>query len=250
MNYQSFHEEDKITFHCQQNVFFGQCTPQKKISLNELLKITSNVAVEEYRRRGLSREFLKENGFAILVSRCSFRIHKMPAENQFIEVVTWEEKPEALQLIRCYEILDEEKNILVSGKSSWILVDINLRRILPTKKFTLREPSPKQVNLNCDPPAKISVDENLPLLDERKIKFSDLDANGHTTNPRYAAFIEDVLPAELRTKDVKDFKINFAKEALLDDTLKIFGAFDRNKNQFVVEGKTEKAVSFESILQF
>ncbi|WP_288605644.1 acyl-ACP thioesterase domain-containing protein [uncultured Treponema sp.] len=248
MEYKSFFEEDKNIFHVQSNIYFSQCNANKDLSLHELLKITSDIAVEDYRQRGMSRKILKDNGFGILVSRCSYRIHKWPKENQFIEVETWEEKPQTLQFMRGYKILDENKNILVSGKSSWLLVDINERRILPLKKFTLRTPSEFCIDLDCDKPDKILQPEKSELWDTRIIKFSDLDANGHTNNARYAAFIEDAIPEEFRGRKPKDFKINFAKEAMLNDKVEIFGFKEENKITFL--GKTPESVSFEAVISY
>lgn len=248
MEYKSFFEKDKNIFHVQSNIYFSQCNENKKLSLHELLKITSDVAVEDYRQQGMPREILKENGFGILVSRCSFRIHRWPEENQFVEIETWEEKPQPLQLMRGYRILDENKNTLVSGKASWLLVDINERRILPTKKFTLRKPSELSIELDCDKPDKILQPEKSELLDTRTIKFSDLDANGHTNNARYAAFIEDAIPEEFRGREPKDFKINFAKEAMLNNKVEIFGFKEENKITFL--GKTPESVSFEAVILY
>ena len=222
MDYKSFFEEDKNIFHVQSNIYFSQCNANKDLSLHELLKITSDIAVEDYRQRGMSREILKDNGFGILVSRCSYRIHKWPKENQFIEVET--------------------------GKSSWLLVDINERRILPLKKFTLRTPPEFSIELDCDKPDKILQPEKSELWDTRTIKFSDLDANGHTNNARYAAFVEDAIPEEFRGRKPKDFKINFAKEAMLNDQVEIFGFKEENKITFL--GKTPESVSFEAIISY
>ncbi len=247
MDYKSYFDENKF-FHVQQTLYFSQCRADKNLSLHELLKITSDVAVEHYKQLGLPREFLMENGFGILVSRCSYRIHQWPKENQFIEIVTWEEKPQALQLMRCYKILDENKNVLVSGKSTWIVIDINERRIIPTKKFTLREAPDFSVDLDCDLPSKIVQPENMKLLDTHYIKFSDIDANNHTNNARYAAFIEDALPCEFRNKNAKDFKINFAQEAILGDSVEIYGCTEDNK--LTIVGKTPESISFEAVLGF
>ena len=106
--YKSWHEEDGITFHNQMNIFFSQCDKFKRLSLHELLRITSDTAVEEYRQRGLSRDVLTQNGYAILVSRVSFKINRMPKENEHITITTWEEKPEALQFVRAYRIKDKD----------------------------------------------------------------------------------------------------------------------------------------------
>lgn len=250
MEYAFFYEGDRNTFHSQANIYFSQCGIDGLLSLHELLKITSDIAVEDYRQRGLPREFLKENGFGILVSRCSFRIQKWPEENQRIEVVTWEEKPQALQLLRGYKILDGAQNVLVAGKSSWLVVDINARKILPTKKFTLRTPSETTVELDCGNPEKIIQPEKMELWDTRSIQYSDLDANGHTTNSRYAAFIEDSLPPQFRTRRARNFKINFAKEAMLNEEVALYGHIDEKNNRVTVAGKTPSSVSFEAVLSY
>ncbi len=247
-DFKAWHEDDGITFHCQSNVYFSQCAKNGLLSLNELLRLTSDVAVEEYRQRGISREVLLNNNFAILVSRVSFRLHRLPKENEHITLSTWEETPEALQLIRAYEIISESGEPLVSGLSSWLLVDPNARRIIPTKKFNLRPVVNISREHNCLKPGKIVVPDDMQKLSERVITYSDVDAYGHTNNSRYGAFIMDALPLEYSSKTFKDFRINYSKEALLGDTMEIYAKFEENK--ICVIGKTVNGNSFESELFF
>ena len=128
-----WHTEEPKTFHNQTNIYFSQCSSNQTMSLSELLRITSDIAVEDYREQGYSREFLKEKGFYILVSRVSFKIHRLPKENERITVSTTEEKPEPLQLYRSYMITSDSGEKLIEGLSSWLLVDPVARKIIPTK---------------------------------------------------------------------------------------------------------------------
>lgn len=248
MEYKQYHETDKKIFHSEEQIYFSQANMHGFWSLHELLRVTSDIAVEDYRQQGMSREFLKEKGFGILVSRLSFRFHKMPVENQKLEIVTWEEKAETLQLVRKYNIFDENKNLLISAKAYWMVVDIKARRLLPTAKFTLRPPIEFTTETDCLNPGKISSVENMELWDKRKIKFSDIDTNGHTTNSRYGAFIEDALPEEYRSKVPTDFKINYSKEAMLGNELSVYGKVVDDGKKLVVIGKTEEGNSFEAEL--
>lgn len=248
MEYKEWHDAEGA-FHSQRRIYFSAANVNKVMSLHELVKMAADIAVEDYRTRGMSREFLKEHGVAILVSRNSFRIHKIPEENRVIEMSTWEEKPEALQLVRCYNISDLDGNILVSAKSTWIVMDLNGRKIMPTKNFTLRAMPQIQTESDCLKPAKISVDENgFELLDSRKIKFSDIDTNGHTTNSRYAAFVEDALGEEFRKKTPRDFRLNYSKEVMLGDELFIYGKTDSENSRLTLVGKTKDFTSFEAEL--
>ena len=231
-------------------VYFSHCDRNKKMSLNEVLKITSDIAVEDFRQQGLSTDFLLENKIAILVSRLSLRFHRMPRENEKITLTTTEEKSQALQFIRSYEITGEDGEKLVSGLSSWLLVNTETRRLMPIKYFTLKELSQIEKEHDCLPADKITVPENMEKIDERTIRFSDLDSNGHTNNARYAAFIMDALPPEYQDKVWKDFRINFSQEAILGDKLEIWWKKDDEAKKISILGKTEKASSFEAELYF
>ncbi len=250
MEYKQYHEDNSSVFHSQEQIYFSQANMYGFFSLHEILRMTADIAVEDYKQRGMSREFLKDKGFAILVSRLAFRFHKPPVENQQVEFITWEEKPEPLQLSRCYKIVDAENNILVSGKSYWLVVDLNARRIIPTAKFTLREPEKIVSDMDCQKPAKISEPENMELWDSRKIKFSDLDTNGHTTNSRYGAFIEDALPEAYRNRMPVDFRLNYSKEAMLDSQLDVYGKIEDEGKKLTMIGKTAEGLSFEAELYY
>ncbi len=249
--YKTYHDSEN-RFYLQTMVYFCEANDSKQLSLYDLLKLTSDAAVEDYNQRGLGRDFLTENNFAVLVSRLSFRFHRMPRENEHILLRTWEEKPEALQLVRAYEIesMDEKSSgeKLVSGFSSWIVVNPETRRIVPTKMFNVREPSVLSEEHDCLKYGKIQIPESMELMDERVIKFSDIDGNGHTNNARYGAFVADALPHELRHTMIKDFRLNYAKEAKLGQKMQIFGKMDSVNKKLTLVGKTETDVSFEAEL--
>ena len=154
-NLRLYHEDDRTTFHRESLLFFSQCGATGRVALGELLRLTADAAVEDYRERGMSYEFLAGHDIAILVSRLAFRFHAMPHADQRVNVTTWEEKSEPLQLKRAYEIEDEDGRKLVSGLSSWLLVNPSTRRIIPSKDFTLRPPTDVEKDHDCLKPGKI-----------------------------------------------------------------------------------------------
>lgn len=242
-------------------VRFSQCDATGRLSLCELLRLASDAGVEDYRLRGLPREKLSEAGFAILVSRTSFRLYRLPREGECVTLATVEEAPEALLLVRSYQLLGEGGEVLASGVGKWIVVDVPSRRIIPTAKFAMRKPSAIKREHDCLPAGKISKIADIKKVCERKISWSDLDANGHTNNSRYAEFVMDALglcntlgqgeeaePSDATASNITDFRINFNQEATLGKTLSLY--MGRDAKRIYVEGRLEEGekpqVSFEA----
>ena len=65
--------------------------------------------------------------------------------------------------------------------------------------------------------------EGLEDLGCRKVVWSDLDGNGHLYSSRYGDIIWDYLPADLQDLEVKEFYLNYSKEATLGQELRLVG---------------------------
>jgi acyl-ACP thioesterase len=215
-----------------------------------LLLLTSDSAVEDYHQRGLSWQVLTDNGFGILLSRLSFRITRMPEANEIITIHTWEEAPQGLQLYRAYEICAQNGTPLINGISSWLVISLETRRILKPSQFTMRELPTRTLPLKSMECGKIAVPDTMKLLDERKIRYSDIDANGHMNNSRYGAFVIDCLPTEYQQKTFTDFRINFSKEAVKDAVLQLYGSYDELQRKVTVVGRQNTSTCFESELYY
>ena len=242
-------EEAALKFHSESQIYFCQCDAQHNLSFFELLRILSDAAVEDYNQRGMSWQMLRDNGYAILVSRQSFRFHKIPQANQKITIHTWEEKSQPLQFVRAYEIADSQTGEkLVSGLSNWLLADVNTHRILRLKEFTLRPEPQLQQEHDCIEPGKIVIPENQALLTERPVWYSDIDGNGHVNNARYGAYVADCLPPEYQQKTYRDFRINYSKEAVAGQLIQLYGTFDEQNKKIIIAGKQKENTCFEAEL--
>ncbi len=249
--FRQWHDDDLGKFHKEFKLTFGQCDINNRLTLAELLLMTSDTAVEDYNQKGLSWQFLVDKGVTILTSRSAFHIEKMPVANQKISLTTWEEKPEGLQLSRKYEITDTESGeLLIKGWSFWTVIDFEKRKIIPPKMFTLRPAPELSTEYTGVKPGKIPLTEAMQEIGNHKILFSDMDANGHTNNSKYINFVLDALPAEYQNKNYKDFKINYSKEAVLNDEVSIVADLTGNEGKLVIAGKNKGETCFECELYF
>ena len=83
----------------------------------------------------------------------------------------------------------------------------------------------------------------MKLLEERKVRFSEIDSNNHVNNSKYADFALDCLPEEYYQKDFTDIRINYATEMRLGETIGLYANFSDGK--ICVTGKHADDVCFE-----
>ena len=68
----------------------------------------------------------------------------------------------------------------------------------------------------------------------RKVRFTDLDHNGHLYSGRYPDIVWDELPEDLQRGTLLDFQINYCKEATLGEELTLLEC--RERQTYEMEG--------------
>lgn len=221
---------------------FGDCDKSKNASLYAVMKLLSELAGEDYERRELGYEYLLEHGQAMLLSRLRLKIDRLPVHTEKIVATTWERLVKGPYFYRDYEIKSESGEVLASGSSQWMLVDITSRTVLRPSSLVegKRQENPRKSA--CPDCEKQKKQEGLPPLGCRSVYYSDLDGNGHVNNAVYGKIAVDFLPEEIRQKEIKDFSINFFMETKQDETLKICGK--ETDNGYLVQGFSNDSLRF------
>ena len=78
--------------------------------------------------------------------------------------------------------------------------------------------------------------------------WSDLDGNGHLYSGRYGDIIWDHLPEDLQDLELKEFYINYSKEATLGQELRILGFWE--EGCYRMEGLGPEATCFTALCVF
>ena len=236
-NYRTELSEDGISVENETKILFGQCGPDKRIHLTEVMEYCADFVTDLYALRGQNRDFLAEHGYAQMVSRASFHINRLPKENDEVLITVREEKPEGVQFMRYYQFKDlASGEVLIEGKSLWVVVNPETRAIVIPAKFEFLAKSDLKTESVCKP-GRIKIPEDAQKIGEQKILYSMIDGNGHLTNAKYINFALDFLPEEYQARQISDFKLNFCKEIRKSDTMIVNAAFDAAENRVFVEGK-------------
>jgi len=173
-----------------------------------------------------------ENGFGIRhlnVINCSWvllnlavEMEKIPLQYEKITIETWIENVGRASTIRNFVIYDSKKKKIGQAISNWVMIDLNTRRVQDLFNLKSIRNFETNISLEIEKPMKLnSIDGN--LVDSFKVKYSDIDINGHTSSKRYVEWISDCLSLDIyKEKQLQRFEINFMNEMFFGNEVSIF----------------------------
>lgn len=233
----------------QEELTFWDCDREMRVRVAAILSKIGAFGGYHYDALGYTRQMLIENGFVFLLSRTAVRFHRVPRAAEVLTINTWENGVKGAQVQRVFEMLDAEGRLCISAKSDWVLADPHTHKMLRPSAFTLRPLGKCPKEIDCPEPKKIVLPrEGLEELGERKIVWSDLDGNGHLFSGNYGDIFWDYLPADLQSRIIADFAINYSREAKFGDTLHLQGI--REENGYLMEGMGPDGVCFTARCTF
>ena len=219
----------------QEELVFWDCDREKRMRVAAILSKMAAFAGYDYDARGLTHEMLYDRREVFLLSRIAVRIHVCPHARDVLTITTWENGAKAAHMQRVFEMADQTGRLCVSAKSDWILVDPIPRKILRPSAFTAKPLGPAVADTDCPDCRKILPPrEKLAEAAVRKVRFTDLDHNGHLYSGRYPDIVWDELPEDLQRGTLRDFQINYSKEATLGEELTLLAC--REGQTYEMEG--------------
>ena len=201
---------------------------------NHLLNCAGFHAAE----RGFGIATLNENHYTWVLSRLAIEMEEMPRAYEKFSVQTWVENVYRLFTDRNFAILNQEGKPIGYARSIWAMISMETRK--PADLLTLHGGSITDYVCQKDcpiaKPGRIKVEEQ-QVLDEYKIRYSDIDLNGHVNSVKYIEHILDLFPMEwFRQKTVKRFEVAYVAESYYRDTLSFYRQ-QISENEFDIEVK-------------
>lgn len=216
---------------------FCDCDPQHRIKPSALCRIMADLAGVAFAARGMDHQMLWQKGYVFLLSRVSIRADRLPEADETVMVSTWERAVQRAEYLRDFEFHDQSGALLVSGTTSWILVNPSTRQILRPSEFDGELLPMPEKQADVPPCTRLRLrTEEAEQTDSRKIYYSLLDGNGHVYNAVYADLAIDALPYWLCEGPLREMQLNFCQEAKLGDELQLFRQLDEQENAALVKG--------------
>ncbi len=189
---------------------------------SSILKFYQEIANSHCEEFGFGFESLSKKNATFLLVNVSMDIIRTPILHEKVKVITWSAGKKGIRYIRRTIIEDEKGNVISSAESVWVLVDTSSHKIITKADdigFDLPECDESFGELRC---GKITHPDDMTLQGKRRIRYTDIDYNGHLNNCKYADFVMDFMPESIIGKRVSHLDIYFHSEAMEGDKIEIY----------------------------
>lgn len=219
-----------------------------KMRLSAVLRYQQEAGEQHLVDAGLGWQALMKTGMVFVTSRWHTLIHRLPEMEERITLTTWHRDRKGPRFFRCYEWRDADGRVLIEGVMQFALVSVAQHRLLRGDEFMAMAPLPEHPRqISCGDPGRFPVAGVAPV-GEYRVRWSDMDRNGHLNNTHYADLMLDYLPAQRLENTPAEVDLHFAGECLLGDILTLSAAEEGGVS--TVTGDTARGRSFAARIRW
>jgi acyl-ACP thioesterase len=189
-------------------------------SLGDILLTTAGYNADD---NGFGLRKLHEMKTSWVLTRMAIEMIRFPEQYETIHVETWIEEVGRASTTRNFCIRDNTNEIIGNASTVWMMIDLNTRK---AKDLLTLDGIHSFANGDAgqiEKPIKLDAVDG-EEYDGFRVKYSDIDINGHVNSIRYIQWISDCFTLECYRKNrFKRFDINYLNEMLFDDFVVIEG---------------------------
>ena len=191
---------------------FGRLKP------SVLLQFVQEVASVHGSALGADYETLAKKNLFWAILRSRVQITRLPVSGETIRLETWPMPTTRVAYPRSIIAYDASGAEVFRAITLWVMMDKTSRSlVIPAKSGITVQGRLEGSELAV--PGSL-MPRPMERDDSRKVRFTDLDINGHMNNTRYFDWIYDLLPSSFHEgRAVKEFTICYLAEAREGQTL-------------------------------
>jgi medium-chain acyl-[acyl-carrier-protein] hydrolase len=194
---------------------------KKRVLVTSLMNFLNDVAMRQSEQLGVGVDYLRQKNGIWVIYKWDIKIYKYPMFNEKITVKTAPHSFRKFYAYRKFEMLDKNKEKLVSANSVWLFVNTKKKRPIKIPKYMYEA---YRVSQDFDEPLEIGEIGQPSSFDMQKpfnVRYSDIDTNGHVNNVKYAAWSLETVPLDIiQNYAMTNLKIAYLKETTYGKTIK------------------------------
>lgn len=193
----------------------------ERLKPSSVLQYFQDLATEHADIIGIGYETMLKKNLIWVLTNVSVRFHRYPTIGESIKVTTFPRKPAVAYALRDYYITDCNNNVLISGTSKWVTIDVKsrmIRRCNVLFDFADEVYIPNAPFEDGNKTVIFDEDAENALIMTDKVRITDIDRNKHMNNARYGDMMLNAFTMEKLTRErIVGFDINFVSEMKYGD---------------------------------
>jgi len=154
------------------------------------------------------------------MTRVEIHLTRPARWQEVVEVETWSRGIEKLMAFRDFVISDSHGEKIAAGTATWVVLDLESKRIQRLTALTEKWPSKPGVLSIGKSAEKVDSPANPAYGEAFRVQYSDMDLNRHVNSSRYVQWMLDSFGREfLERNEVGRAEINFLDEAMPGDEI-------------------------------
>lgn len=194
---------------------------------------------------------------AWVLARMHVIFHKLPKWRDNVNMQSWHKGANGFQFFRDFVMFDKEgSEKLVSATTSWLVIDIDTRRLSKYAELADDEERCIKEDVIVEQPAKITMPRGVEpqFVMSHAVNYSDLDMIGHVNNVKYTEWAMNSIELDVvNNKHLKELVINFNNEVKAGDTVELYRFCETAEDGslvYYIEGRVGDKSSFIEKLVF
>lgn len=158
-----------------------------------------------------------------MLVRVALKVREYPSMYSTVHIKTWHGNANRITYPRYFAVTNEHGEEIMWLTTSWVLVDINTRRMVLPNKAKLTFPAALETELKLSEPNKPRVDRSSKCREfYRETLYSDIDINQHMNNASYISWLLDAFAFEHHEKHlIKSLTVGYSSESKPGEGAKI-----------------------------
>ena len=201
---------------------------------------------------GFGYDEMMNSNTAWVLSRIHVKFNNTPKWRDEVNLKTWHKGVSKLFYLRDFILSDKEGNPMVLATTSWLIIDMNTRRLVRNSDLALSDTAMHAIETPADK-VVIPVDIEPELVRKHPVTWSEIDTNGHVNNVKYAVWaIDAVKPEDIKERPLKELLINYDAEVMPGDVVKISRVRQETEEGVIyyITGKVSDKQNFSVKLMF
>ena len=217
-----------------------------ELRLSNLFKILQLVASNHVHTLKVGHEELLAHNLLWVLIRMEVKIIRTPKLDEEILVTTHPGDQKSFIFPRYFQIYDKKGNLIINASSMWALIDKTTRKVVlkPADLVSLKGETNKE---DMPLPEKVIGDAS-SLVETRRVRYTDIDLNGHLNNTSYIEYIINTHDNEFyKSNRISRIRINYDKEIRPTDAVDIY----TNGNiPEIIKGKVGEINNFTAEIEY